>query len=470
MKTTSLRTRGPSAYALAITVATAPIAAPAATATLAGATASAAPITQTADPILAAAAKSISAANIRADVEKLVSFGTRSTISAQDPGSIAAGHGIGAAREWLESQFKAYSKECGGCLEVKTDSFVQEPGGRVPQPTPITNVYAVLKGSDPANRIVLVTGHYDSRRTDVMDATGAAPGANDDASGTAVSLESAHALSKLELRATVVFLTVAGEEQGLDGAKHFAQMAKQEGWNIEAALNDDIVGGDRSPGQDAGIVRVFSEGLPVAADAKQLQLIRAIGGESDSSSRELARYVVNVAAAYSPGVKPMLIFRTDRYLRGGDHSAFNEQGYAAVRFTEYRENFNHQHQNVRTENGIEYGDLVKFVDFDYVARVARLNALTLAALAAAPAPPADVKIVTSNLDNDSTLKWRPSEAASGYEVLWRATSAPTWEHAQSVGDTTSTTLPISKDNVVFAVRAVDKAGHKSLPVVPTPER
>jgi Zn-dependent M28 family amino/carboxypeptidase len=427
-------------------------------------------VRQTADPALTAAVKSISPANIRSDVEKLVTFGTRSTISAQDPAAIASGHGIGAAREWLESQFEAYSRECGGCLEVKTDEFVQEPGGRIAQPTPLTNVYAVLKGSDPANRIVLVTGHYDSRRTDVMDGTGDAPGANDDASGTAVSLASARALSKLKLRATVIFLTVAGEEQGLDGAKHFAQMARQEGWNIEAALDDDIVGGDRSPGQEARVVRVFSEGIPVAADAKQLQSIRSIGGENDSNSRELARYIVDVGATYSPGVKPMLIFRTDRYLRGGDHSAFNQQGYAAVRFTEYRENYNHQHQNVRTENGIEYGDLVKFVDFDYVARVARLNALTLAALAAAPAAPADVKIVTTNLDNDSTLKWQPSAGASGYEVLWRATSAPTWEHAQSVGDTTSTTLETSKDNVIFAVRALDEAGHRSLPVVPAPER
>jgi hypothetical protein len=427
-------------------------------------------VTQTADPAIAAAVKSISAANVRTDIEKLVSFGTRSTISAQDSASISAGRGIGAAREWLKSQLESYSKQCGGCLEVKTDAFVQEPGARVPQATPLTNVYAVLKGSEAGNRVVLVTGHYDSRRTDVLDPSGDAPGANDDASGTAVSLESAHALSKLKLRATVIFLAVAGEEQGLDGAKHFAQMARQAGWNIEAVLDDDIVGGDKSPGQDAGLVRVFSEGIPIAADAKQLQQIRAIGGESDSGSRELARYVLEVGEAYSPGVRPLLIFRPDRYLRGGDHTAFNQQGFAAVRFTEYRENFNHQHQDVRMENGIEYGDLVKFVDFDYVARVARLNALTLAALAAAPAPPEDVKIVTTNLDNDSTLKWRPSEGASGYQVLWRATTAPTWEHEQSVGDTITTTLKVSKDNVVFAVRAVDRDGHKSLPVVPLPQR
>jgi hypothetical protein len=427
-------------------------------------------VSQTVDPAIATAVKTISAANVRSDDEKLVSFGTRSTLSVQDPQSIAAGHGIGAAREWLKSQLEAYSKQCGGCLEVKTDEFVQEPGPRVPRPTTLTNVYAVLKGSESGNRVVLVTGHYDSRRTDVLDATGDAPGANDDASGTIVSLESAHALSKLKLRATVIFLAVPGEEQGLDGSRHFAQMARQAGWNIEAALDDDIVGGDKSPGQDASVVRVFSEGIPVAADEKQIQQIRAIGGESDSSSRELARYVLEVGETYKLGVKPMLVFRPDRYLRGGDHSSFNREGFAAVRFTEYRENFNHQHQNVRMENGIEYGDLVKFVDFEYVARVARLNAATLAALAAAPAAPTDVKIVTTNLDNDTTLEWRASEGATGYEVLWRSTTAPTWEHAQSVGDTTTTTLKISKDNVIFAVRAVDKVGHKSLPVVPSPAR
>ena len=429
-------------------------------------------VTQTADPAITSAVRAISAARVQADIEKLVSFGTRSTLSAQDSASISAGHGIGAAREWLKAQFEAYSKECGGCLEVKTDEFVQPVGPRIPQPTTLTNVYAILKGSDPEamHRVVLVTGHYDSRVTDVLDPTNDAPGANDDASGTAVSLESARALSKLKLRATIIFLTVPGEEQGLDGSKHFATMAKQAGWNIEAVLDDDIVGGDKSPGQDAKIVRVFSEGLPSVADEKQSKTIRTLGGESDSISREVARYVTEVGAAYSPGVKPMLVFRLDRYLRGGDHSAFNDQGFAAVRFTEYRENFNHQHQTLRTENGVEYGDTLKFVDFDYVARVARLNALTLAALAAAPAPPSAVKVVTTNLDNNTTLKWGASEGASGYEVVWRDTSAPNWEHVKSVGDTTTTTLDISKDNVIFAVRAVDKVGHRSLAVIPVPER
>jgi Peptidase family M28 len=435
-------------------------------------TAAADELTQSVDPAIAAAVQQISAARVQADIEKLVSFGTRSTLSAQDAASIKAGRGIGAAREWLKSQLTRYSKECGGCLEVKTDEFIQEPGGRVPKPIPLTNVYAVLKGSDPedAKRIVLVTGHYDSRNSENLNITDDAPGANDDASGTAVSLESARALSRLKLRATVIFLTVAGEEQGLDGARHFAQMARQAGWNIEAVLDNDIVGGDRSPGQDPRLVRVFSEGIPLAADEKEIKQIRSVGGENDSTSRELARYILDVGRAYTPGIEPMLVFRPDRYLRGGDHIPFNEQGFAAVRLTEYRENFNHQHQNLRTENGIEYGDTLKHVDFDYVARVGRLNALALAAMAAAPAPPAEPKLVASKLDNDSTLKWRPSSGASGYEVLWRATTAPTWEHVQSVGDTTTTTLQLSKDNVIFAVRAVDKAGHRSLPVVPAPER
>ena len=444
--------------------------------TLAGSMpASANNLEQKPDPAITAAVKTIKAAAIEADIEKLVSFGTRSTLSAQDPDSIAAGHGIGAAREWLKSRFEADSQACGGCIEVKTDEFTQEPGPRVPQPASLTNVYAVLKGTDSnwTQRIVLVTGHYDSRRTDVLDAAGDAPGANDDASGTAVSLESAHALAaasgKLKLRATLIFLAVPGEEQGLFGAKHFAQMAKQAGWNIEAVLNNDIVGGDRSPGQEARLVRVFSEGLPSAADEKAIKLIRAVGGENDSRSRELARYVVEIGASYSPGVKPLMEFRPDRYLRGGDHTAFNEQGYAAVRFSEYRENFNHQHQNLRTEGGIEYGDTLKFVNFDYVAKVARLNATTLAALAAAPAPPTEVKLVTSGLDNNSTLKWQASEGASGYEVLWRVTTAPTWEHVEKASGTT-TTLEVSKDNVIFAVRAVDAAGHKSLPAEPVPER
>jgi hypothetical protein len=427
------------------------------------------------DPPIAQTIQEVSQDHIRQTIEKLVSFNNRSTISAQDEESIKAGKGIGAAREWVKAEFERYSKECGGCLEVKTDTFTEQPADRIPKPTEITSIYAVLRGSDPAqaDRVVLVTGHYDSRNSDTFNVTDPAPGANDDGSGTAVSLECARVLSqasrKVKFPATITFLAVAGEEQGLNGSKHFAQMAKQQGWKIEAVLNNDIVGGNLGPGQDASVVRVFSEGLPAAASDAEIKRIRALGGESDSPSRELARYIADVGRSYDAGVKPLLIFRLDRFLRGGDHYSFNQQGFTAVRFTEFREDFNHQHQTPRTENGIEYGDLLKYVDFEYVAHVARLNTATLASLALAPAAPANVKMVTKNLDNDTTLTWDHSVGASSYEVVWRSTSAADWEYVQTISSTTRATLPVSKDNVIFGVRAVDAAGHRSLPVVPTPE-
>jgi len=429
-----------------------------------------------ADARIAAALGSASAARIQANVEKLVSFGTRATISAQDPEAIAAGRGIGAAREWIKAEFERYSTECGGCLEVKEDSFTEEPGERIAQPTVITNVYAVLKGTGDPARMVLVTGHYDSRNSGTLDGSGDAPGANDDASGTAVSLECARILSKMSSKmkfaATTIFLTVAGEEQGLNGSRHFAKMAKEQGWNLEAVLNNDIVGGDKSAEQNHSVVRVFSEGLPLSATEQDIRRIRGLGGESDSGSRQVARYIADVGRAYAGaiGVRPMLVLRLDRYLRGGDHSSFNQEGFSAVRFTEFREDFHHQHQDVRAEKGIEYGDLAKFVDFDYVARVVRLNAATLASLAAAPAPPANVHLVMKGLENDSTLTWDASPGAVEYEVLWRATTSPDWEHVRKFGNVTRATLKLSKDNVIFAVRAEDRAGHASLAVVPVPER
>ena len=426
------------------------------------------------DPRIAAALQQISAQRIQANIEKLVSFQTRSTLSGQDPASIAGGRGIGAAREWIKSEFERYARDCGGCLEVKIDSFTEAPADRIPKPTEITNVYAVLKGTDSesAKRIMLVTGHYDSRNSDNFNGTDAAPGANDDGSGTAVSLECARVLSQLKFPATIIFLTVAGEEQGLYGSQHFAQMAKSAEWNIEAVLNNDIVGGDNNPQQDPSVVRVFSEGVPAAATDADLRQIRSLGGESDSSSREVARYISEVSRTYDTGVKPMLLFRLDRYLRGGDHYSFNQRGYAAVRFTEYREDYNHQHQNVRSANGIEYGDLPKFVNYDYIAAVARLNAATLASLASASAPPGKVRLLTKELENDSTLTWEssPGGRANSYEVLWRATTSPEWEHVEAEGNVLRATVPRSKDNVIFAVRAVDQEGHRSLPMVPLPER
>ena len=424
------------------------------------------------DRQIAAALQRVSSQRIQDNIAKLVGFGTRLTLSAQDPQSIAQGKGIGAAREWIKSEFERYSKDCGGCLEVKADSFTEQPVDRIPKATEITNVYAVLKGTDPAQakRIVLVTGHYDSRNSDTLDVKGDAPGANDDASGTAVSLECARVLSKMKFPGTIIFLTVAGEEQGLNGSRHFAMMAKDRGWELEAVLNNDIVGGDKSAEQDHSVVRVFSEGLPAAASEQEVKRIRGLGGESDSGSRQLARYVAEVGRTYETAVTPMLIFRLDRYLRGGDHYSFNQQGFAAVRITEFREDFHHQHQNVRNEGGIEYGDLPKFVDYDYVADVARLNAATLASLASAPGVPGNVRILTKDLENDSTLTWEAAPGAASYEVVWRATSSPEWEHAQAFGNATRATLKISKDNVIFGVRAVDAAGRRSPAVTPVPER
>ena len=433
--------------------------------------------TPSADSQIQAALKNISAQRVQQTVEKLLSFQTRHTLSSDQPAS--TGKGINAAAEWIKSEFETYSKACGGCLEVKTDEFTQEPGNRVPTPTKLTNVYAILRGSDPANalRIVLVTGHYDSRNSETNDAMGASPGANDDGSGTAVSLECARVLSQHKFPATIIFLTVAGEEQGLYGSAHFAKMARAQNWNIEAVLNNDIVGGDKTPGattQDPHTVRVFSEGIPMNASESELKLIRSLGGENDGASRQLARYIASVSKQYLPvgEFHPLVVFRPDRYLRGGDHTSFNQQGFAAVRFTEYRENYDHQHQNVRTENGVEYGDLPKFVDYDYVANVARLNAAALASLASAPAPPAKVRILTKALVNDSTLVWEasPGRLATGYLVLWRDTAAPDWQYVQSFGNVTQATVPISKDNVIFAVQATDTKGHRSLPVVPVPER
>ena len=433
------------------------------------------------DKQIAAAVAQVSAAQVQATIERLVSFGTRLTIGENPPQS---GRGVAAAREWIKSEFERYSQACGGCLEVKTDAFTQPVSPRVPKPTEIVNVYAVLRGTnaEAAKRIVLVTGHYDSRASNDQDTQADAPGANDDGSGTAVSLECARVLSQHKFPATIIFLTVAGEEQGLDGSAHFAEMARQQGWNIEAVLNNDIVGGDKSPGQDHSVVRVLSEGIPLVdvgqsgkapPNQQAISLIRGLGAESDSISREEARYIRQVGAQYLPqSFQPMLIFRPDRYLRGGDHTSFNRQGYAAVRITEFRENYAHQHQTPRIENGIEYGDLPKFVDYEYLANVARLNAATLASLASAPAPPANVRLETQKLENDSTLMWEasPDGQAASYEILWRPTTSPDWEQAIPAGNVQQVTAPLSKDNVVFGVRAVDAQGHRSLPVLPQPSR
>jgi hypothetical protein len=430
--------------------------------------------TAPADPAIVAALAQISEARIHQTIEKLVSFGTRATLSSMET-DLPPGTGITASADWIASQFEEISKECGGCLEVKRDTFTNPVADRIPRPTTITNVYAILRGANPAQskRMYLVTGHYDSRNSGTLDDHGTAPGANDDASGVAVSLECARVLSKLHFPASLVFVAVAGEEQGLNGSAHLAKLAKDEGWQLEGVLNNDIVGGNTTPGdslQRKDVVRVFSEGIPATATPEQLRRIRALGTVDDASSRQLARAMADVARTYSPGdFSPFLVARPDRYLRGGDHTSFNREGFTAVRLTEWREDFNHQHQNVRVENGIQYGDLLQFVDFGYVAKVARLNAATLATLAASPGIPADVKLVTDKLDNGTTIQWKAPEGAAAqthYELLWRETTAADWQYVSVIAGATSATMPISKDNVVFGVRAVDDAGHRGLVATP----
>ena len=449
-----------------------------------------------ADPAIARALNTIQAAHIHQTIETLVGFGTRNTLTSMET-DLPAGQGVQAAADWIAGQFEQISRECGGCLEVRRDVFTTDSAGggpwgsRIPRPTKITNIYAILRGTDPvqAKQMVLVTGHYDSINSNVFknwaDTSGAAPGANDDASGVAVSLECARALSRMRFPATIVFAAVAGEEQGLVGAAHLARLAHDEGWQLEAVLNNDIVGGNTTPGdtlQQKDRVRVFSEGVPAAATPEEVRRILALGKDNDSPSRELARAVADVDRTYFPAAgsgvfRAFLVDRTDRYLRGGDHMAFNKEGFAAVRFTEWREDYNHQHQNVVIPPAGSgkpiLGDLPQFVDFHYVARVARLNAATLATLALAPGRPQKVAIDTHDLQQGTTLTWLPPAGMppARYQVLWRETTAPDWQYAQTVqpqaaGAAMTVTLPISKDNVLFGVRAVDAAGHRGLAVAP----
>lgn len=438
-----------------------------------------------ADPAIVHALEGINTDQIKKSIETLVSFHNRSALSTMET-DLPAGQGAEAAADWIFGQFQQISSACGGCLDVQRDTFTAEIGPRVPRPTRMTNVYAILRGTDAAqaNRMVLVTGHYDSRNTNVLDTHGYAPGANDDASGVAVSLECARILSKLHFPSSIVFVAVTGEEQGLVGSAHLAKLAREKGWDLQAVLNNDIVGGNTTPGDAFQLkdrVRVFSEGVPSSATPEEARRLRALGEENDSPSRQLARTIDEVAGTYFPpkGNMPFeafLILRPDRYLRGGDHSSFNREGFAAVRFTEWREDFNHQHQNVPTgaaqTGSVVLGDLVDFVDFSYVAKVARLNAAVLATLAAAPAPPLKVAIDLTDLTNGTTLKWEaPAGPVDHYEIVWRDTMMFSWQYMRTVrpdapGAPVTITLPISKDNVFFGVRSVDAAGHRSLVVVP----
>ncbi len=417
----------------------------------------------------------VSAKRIEASIRKLVSFGTRNTLSEQDNPT----RGIGAARDWIFGEFQKISADCGNCLAVEKQTFLQPanppPRGRVPEPTNLTNVIATLKGTADPDRVYVVSSHYDSMCASPTDAKCDAPGANDDASGTAAVIELARVMSKRKFDATIIFMTVPGEEQGLLGATHFAEQAKQKAMDIEGVFTNDIVGGvtthRNSPNRNR--VRVFSEGVQSNETEPQARTRRSVGGENDSASRQLARYVKEQSDRYLKNFKVWMIYRRDRYLRGGDHIPFLERGFTAVRITEVDEDYTHQHQNVRTENGIFYGDTPEFVDFEYTANVTRVNLIALASLASAPARPKNVGIITTRLTNDTELKWDANTDAdlAGYEVVWRDTTAPEWTNSRLAGTaTTYLAKGMSKDNYFFGVRAIDKSGNRSPVVYPRPMR
>lgn len=425
------------------------------------------------NPEIAKMLKDVSAKRIETDIRKLVSFGTRNTLSEQDNPA----RGIGAARDWIFAEFQRISSDCGDCLTVEKQTFLQQPTAnkRVSEPTNITNVVATLKGTTNPDRVYVVSGHYDSMCTKPDDAKCDAPGANDDASGTAAVIEMARVMSKRKFDATIIFMAVAGEEQGLLGATYFAEQAKQKQMNIEAMLTNDIIGGVTSfkNAVNRQTVRVFSEGVPSNETEAEAGVRRGTGGENDSASRQLARFVKESADLYSPKFAVTLVYRRDRYLRGGDHIPFVERGFAAVRVTETNEDYDHQHQNVRTENGKFYGDTVEYVDFEYVAKVTRVNAASLARLALAPARPVNVGMVTARLGNDTEIKWDAGAETdlAGYEIVWRETTSAIWTNAQPVGNVANFVLKgMSKDNYFFGVRAVDKAGNKSPVSFPKPVR
>jgi hypothetical protein len=435
----------------------------------------------------------VSPARIEARIRKLVSFGTRHTLS-----DIASEtRGIGAARRWITAELQACAKAAGGRLQVEEQSFIEPAGPRVSQPTELVNVVATLPGRGASKgRYLVVSGHYDSRNSDVMDSLGDAPGANDDASGTAAVMELACVMASRQFDATLVFMAVPGEEQGLLGAAQWARDARAAGLNVEAMITNDIIGSSRGDaGQhDPKRLRLFADGLDplvrllmqaqanrpatpadqkafAAMQAELLPLLQA-GAQEDLPTHQLGRHLKAAAEAALPGFTVQLIQRRDRYLRGGDHLPFLERGYAAVRFSEPFENFAYQHQNPRTEGGVVYGDLPEFVDFPYVADVTRANLAGLATLAWAPAPPKGVRLDARELTNDSTLEWQASDdpEVAGYRIVWRDTDAATWQQSKDVGRLTRVTLPVSKDNVVFGVQAVSRKGHASLASFPLPKR
>jgi hypothetical protein len=421
------------------------------------------------DGELRALLREVDQRRIEATVRKLASFGTRHTLSSQDDPV----RGIGAARDWLFAEYTKLAQASGGRMTVELQSYLQPAAPpRIPAETRITNVVATLRGSTSPGRIYVVSGHYDSRCTDVLDAVKDAPGADDDASGVAVALELARVMARRDVGATVVFAAVAGEEQGLFGSDFMARQYKAAGADVQAMFTNDIVGSSRADDGtvDPHTIRLFAEGVPTAETPAEANIRRSVGGENDSTSRQLSRFVRSVAVNDATDMNVRVIYRRDRYLRGGDHISFLTQGFPACRFTEPNEDFAHQHQDVRVVDGKQFGDLPEFCDFGFIARVARVNGAALWSLANGPGTPKGVRIDTSQLTNETSLLWtRGTEPdLAGYEVLWRETTVNDWTHVINVGDVTTARIDLSKDNVFFGVRAVDRKGRRSPAAFPAP--
>jgi Zn-dependent M28 family amino/carboxypeptidase len=418
------------------------------------------------DPLVAKAVAAVSAERLRAIDTKLVSFGTRSTFSEKS----APGRGVFAARAWIAEQFREIAKSANGRMTVRYDSYVHRADGkRVPRDVEISSVIATLKGDEPGSRTYVMSSHYDSRNSNNDDGVHDAPGADDNGSGTSAVIEAARVMASLPVHATIIFATFDSEEQGLYGSEHLARELKANDIDVEGDLNNDIIGasiGDKGQ-SNPDFVRIFSEALASNATPGATN---AIGNENDSPSRELARYTKATSDQYVPGFDGHLIFRADRFLRGGDHESFNAEGFAALRFTEPVETFAHQHQDVRMENGVQYGDLLKYVDFDYLKRVTQYNVASLASLALGPGRPATASVITKDLTNDTTLSWSAVPGATSYDVVRRATTDAVWTNSENVGNVTTVTLPYSKDNWLFGIRAVDAEGHRSVVAFPLPVR
>src|SRR5438105_3840256 len=426
------------------------------------------------NPAIARMVGEVSPARIEATIRKLASFGTRNSNS-EDRGDA---RGIGAARRWIKAELERCARESGGRLQVAFDSHPTAPRPRVPRAVDIVKVVATLPGEQPESRdrIYIVSGHYDSMPSDPADGEKDAPGANDDASGTAVSMELACVMSRYRFDATLIFLAVAGEEQGLLGSTAWANDAKAKGLMIAGMITNDIVGSTRSAeGKvDRSRVRLFAEGVPPQA-AMPAEVVAALrtSGENDLPTRQLARFVKEAGERYVPQLAVDVTWRRDRYLRGGDHFPFLDAGYAALRFTEPVEDWRHQHQDVRVVDGVQLGDLPEFVDFDYVGEVARVNLAALACLALAPSAPREVEMEVARLENDTTLLWKanPEPDVVGYRIVWRKTTAPFWQASRDAGNVTRFTVPgISKDDHIFGVQAYDRDGNVSVATYPRPYR